>query len=140
MCVSLTLNCSSDMTRRWCDPCMSGDRARSWATSRASGRGEPCPSNTAIPTTGARCISWISLAGFKYAMTDEKGHYKNRTEIRKQCTLKNTNFQNCSLPGCAVIGSSALCSIGGRRSMYANTQPPFVPAHREGVLCEPMKK
>lgn len=44
------------------------------------------------------------------------------------------------LPGCAVTGSSALCSTGGRRSMYANTQPPLVPAHREGALCEPTKK
>lgn len=61
-CTGLTLNCSSDTTRRWCEPCMSGERARSWATSRGSGSGAPWPSSTTMPTTGARCISWISLA------------------------------------------------------------------------------
>lgn len=24
--------------------------------------------------------------------------------------------------------------------MYANTQPPLVPAHKEGVLCEPAER
>lgn len=59
----ITLNCSSDMTTSWWEPCMSGERARSWATSKGSGRGAPWPSRTTMPMTGARCMSWISLAG-----------------------------------------------------------------------------
>lgn len=68
VCVCVTLNCSSDMTRRWCKLCISGERARSWATSSGSGRGTPWPSRTTTPTTGARCISWISLAEIKEGM------------------------------------------------------------------------
>lgn len=64
----LTLNCSSDTTNRLCEPCISGLRARSWATSKGSGRGEPLPSKTTKPTTGARCINWISLAGDEEAL------------------------------------------------------------------------
>lgn len=55
---------------------MSGERARSWATSRGSGRGAPCPSRTTMPTTGARCISWISLAAI---------HEKNVSAKRRVC-------------------------------------------------------
>lgn len=59
-----TLNCSSDTTSSWWLPCMSGLFDRSCATSRGSGRGTLCPSSTRMPTTGARCISWIDLLDY----------------------------------------------------------------------------
>lgn len=56
-----TLNCSSETIRTEWLPCMSGALARSLETSYGSGRGFPRPSSTAMDTTGALCISWISF-------------------------------------------------------------------------------
>lgn len=56
-----TLNCSSEAIRTEWLPCMSGALARSLETSYGSGRGVPRPSSTAMDTTGALCMSWISF-------------------------------------------------------------------------------
>ncbi len=113
VCVILTLNCSSDMTRRWCEPCMSGERARSWATSRGSGRGAPWPSSTTIPTTGARCISWISLAGIKEEKKGGRECYNKTTEMKKQY-VKNSLVSYLAVRWlvrllCALQGEGGAC-------------------------------
>ncbi len=56
-----TLNCSSEAIRTEWLLCMSGALARSLETSYGSGRGFPRPSSTAMDTTGALCMSWISF-------------------------------------------------------------------------------
>lgn len=71
----------------------------------------------------------------------ERNNKSALQENRAECTCKIIkNYILYLLPWCAVIGSSALCSTVGTRSMYANTQPPLVPAHREGLLWEPNNK
>lgn len=108
-----TFNCSSEMTSSWWDPCISGLRERSCATSSGSGNGAPLPSKTTRPTTGARCISWISLA--------EKVFHKEKCVIVKTSTLTTKKWgrgeYQLVLPACAITWSSILRSTAGRRSM-----------------------
>lgn len=84
------------MTKRWCEPCMSGERARSWATSRGSGRGAPWPSRTTMPTTGARCISWISLAAIQEKSVSAKRRVCKKPQI-------NTSFKTKLSPHLVVL-------------------------------------
>lgn len=56
-----TLSCSSEAMRTEWALVMSGAMDKSWDASYGSGSGFPRPSSTQMDTTGALCISWISL-------------------------------------------------------------------------------